>query len=99
MKLVRETVTKQRSGARSTGKNIFYETNNCEQVAAKINTEEDDQNIFLKNLDSNTEIQPIETLQQEYLPKDWKVPKDLSIDNIIGQIHRGVSTRRHVAEF
>jgi len=41
----------------------FYETNNCEQDATKINTEEDDQNIFLMNLDSNTEIQPIETLQ------------------------------------
>jgi len=78
---------------------IFYETSNCEQVAAKINTEEDDQNIFLKNFDSNTKIQPIENMQQEDLPKDWKVPKDLSIDNIIGQIHRGVSTRRHEAEF
>ena len=41
---------------------IFYETNNCEQAAAKINTDEDDQNIFLKNLDSNTEIQPIENM-------------------------------------
>jgi len=56
---------------------IFYETNKCEQAAAKINTYEDDQNIFLKNLDSNTEIQPvepsnqlIENLQQEDLPKD-----------------------------
>ena len=84
---------------------IFYETNKCEQVAAKINTDEDEQNIFLKNFDSNTEFQPIESsiqptenLQQEDLPKDWKVPKDFSIDNIIGQIHKGVSTRRHVAE-
>ena len=42
---------------------IFYETNNREQAAAKINTEEEDQNIFLKNLDSNTKIQPIENLQ------------------------------------
>jgi len=85
---------------------IFYETKNCEQVAAKINIEEDDQNLFLKNLDNITEIQPIEssiqpikTLQQDDLPKDWKVPKDLSIDYIIGQIHKGVSTRRHVAKF
>ena len=78
---------------------IFYETNNCEQAAAKINTDEDDQNIFLKNLGSNTKIQPIENLQQEDLPKDWKVPRDLSIDNIIGQIHKEVSTRRHMAEF
>ena len=58
---------------------------------------------FLKNLDNKTKIQPIESsiqsienLQQEDLPKDRKVPKDLSIDNIIGQIHKGVSTRRHV---
>jgi len=86
---------------------IFYETNKCEQAAAKINTDEDDQNIFLKNLDNNnTEIQPvepsnqpIENLQQEDLPKDWKIPKDLSIDNIIGQIHKGVSTRRNMADF
>ena len=40
---------------------IFYETNKCEQAAAKINTDEDDQNIFLKNFDSNTEFQPIES--------------------------------------
>jgi len=33
---------------------VFYETNKCEQGAAKINTDEDDQNIFLKNLDNNT---------------------------------------------
>ena len=85
---------------------IFYETNNYEQAAAKINTNEDDQNTSLKNLDNNTKIQPIESsiqpienLQQKDLPKDWKVPKDLSIDNIIGQIHKGVSTRRHMAEF
>ena len=85
---------------------IFYETNKCEQAAAKINTDEDDQNIFLKNLDSNKEIQPIEpsnqpieNLQQEDLPKDWKIPKDLSLDNIIGQIHKGVSTRRNMADF
>ena len=85
---------------------VFYETNKCEQGAAKINTNEDDQNIFLKNLDNNTKIQPvepsrqpIENLQQEDLPKDWKIPKDLSIDNIIGQIHKGVSTRRNMANF
>jgi len=85
---------------------IFYETNKCEQVAAKINIDEDDQNNFLKNLDNNTEIQsvepsnqPIENLQQEDLQKDWKISKDLSIDNIIGQIHKGVSTRRNMADF
>jgi len=40
---------------------IFYETNNYEQAVAKINTEEEDQNIFLKNLNSNTKIQLIES--------------------------------------
>ena len=43
---------------------IFYETNKCEQGAAKINTDEDDQNIFLKNLDNNTEIQLVELSRQ-----------------------------------
>jgi len=38
-------------------------------------------------------------LQQEDLPKDWKILKDLSIDNIIGQIHKGVSTRRSMENF
>jgi len=33
---------------------MTVETNKYEQAAAKINTDEDDQNIFLKNLDSNT---------------------------------------------
>jgi len=27
---------------------IFYATNNCEQAAAKINTDEEDQNIFFE---------------------------------------------------
>jgi len=56
---------------------VFYETNKCEQGLAKINADEDDQNIFLKNLDNNTEIQPvdyakqpIENLQLDDLPKD-----------------------------
>ena len=85
---------------------VFYETNKCEQGATKINTYEDDQNIFLKNLDNNTKIQPVESsrqlienLQQEDLPKDWKIPRDLSVNNIIGQIHRGVSIRRSMANF
>jgi len=43
---------------------IFYETNKCEQAAAKINTDEDDQNIFLKNLDNNIEIQSVEPSNQ-----------------------------------
>jgi len=85
---------------------IFYDTNHCEQAAAKINIDENYQNIFLKNHDSNTKIQPveplnqpIENLQQQDLQKDWKIPKDLSLDIVIGQIHKGVSTIRNMADF
>jgi len=27
------------------------------------------------------------------LPREWRIPRDLSLDNIIGQIEQGVSTR------
>ena len=72
----------------------------------KIKTEEDEHTIFLRNLDKNTKIQPvdfakqlIENLQQDDLPKEWKIPRDLSFDNIIGQIKKGVSTRRSMANY
>jgi len=42
---------------------VFDETNKCEQGLAKSNTEEDEQNIFLKNLDNNTEIQPVDSVK------------------------------------
>ena len=28
------------------------------------------------------------------LPREWRVPKNLSLDNVIGQVQKGVSTRR-----
>jgi len=82
---------------------VFDKTNKFEQGLAKISTKEDEHNIFLKNLENNTEIQlldsakqPIENLQHSDLPKEWRIPRDLSFDNIIGQINKGVSTRRNV---
>ena len=27
------------------------------------------------------------------LPREWRVPRNLSLDNVIGQVHKGVSTR------
>jgi len=70
---------------------VFYETNNSEQGQTKISTEEDEQNIFLDNLENCTENQlvdstkqPIENLQQCDLPKEWRIPRDLSVENIIG---------------
>lgn len=47
----------------------------------------------------HTVKQPIENLQQCELPKEWRIPRDLSVQNIIGQINKGVSTRRTVSNF
>jgi len=30
------------------------------------------------------------------LPQEWRVPRNLSLDNVIGQIHMGVSTRNSI---
>jgi len=59
--------------------------------------EEDEQNIFSKNLETCLEKQPIDyanqpidILQQEELPKnggapkEWRIPRDLYVENIIG---------------
>jgi len=41
--------------------------------------------------------QPIEsdtraTATSSELPREWRVPRNLSLDNIIGQVHKGVTT-------
>jgi len=33
------------------------------------------------------------------LPREWRVPKNLSLDNVIGQVQKGVSTRRSLNQF
>jgi len=33
------------------------------------------------------------------LSKEWRIPRYLLVENIIGQINKGVSTRRNVANF
>jgi len=33
------------------------------------------------------------------LPKEWRIPRDLSVENIIGKIKEGVSTRSSVSNF
>jgi len=43
--------------------------------------------------------QLIEILQQSELPKEWRIPRDLSVENIIGQIKEGVSTRSSISNF
>ena len=43
--------------------------------------------------------QPIEILQQSELPQEWRILRDLSVENIIGQIKEGVSTRSSISKF
>jgi len=33
------------------------------------------------------------------LPKEWKTPRDLTLDNVIGKIEKGVSTRKSLNNF
>jgi len=43
--------------------------------------------------------QPVEILQQDELPKEWRIPRDLSVENFIGQIKEGVSTCSYISNF
>jgi len=85
---------------------LFDETNHAEQESMKNHTEEDDQNITLQKLESYREKQsidsakqPVEILQQSDLLKEWRIPRDLSVENIIGQINKGFSTRTFVSNY
>jgi len=78
---------------------VFNENNPAEQGSLRNCVEKDEQNILLKNLETCPEKQPIDfanhlidILQQEELPKEWRIPRGLSVENIIGQIHKGVCT-------
>ena len=33
------------------------------------------------------------------LPKEWRIPRNLSLDNVIGQVQKGVSTRSALNQF
>ena len=33
------------------------------------------------------------------LPKEWKTPRDLTVDNVIGNIEKGVTTRKSLNNF
>jgi len=78
---------------------VFDEINHTNQGSTKNYAEEDEKNIIMQKLESCPEKQPIdsakqpvEILQQEELPKEWRIPRDLSVENIIGQIQKDVST-------
>jgi len=73
---------------------------------SKNSVEEDEQNISLEKLEICAEKQPIdcskqpiEILQQSELPKEWRIPRDLSVENIIGQIKEGISARSSISNF
>jgi len=83
---------------------VFYESNHVAQESRKNFAEDDEQIISIEKLESCPEKQsiesanqPIEILQQCDLPKEWRILRDLSVDNIIGQIQKGVSTRNFVS--
>jgi len=72
----------------------------------KTSVEEDEQSISLEKLEIcaekqpvDSQQQPIEILQQPELPKEWRIPRDLLVENIIGQIKEGVSTRTSISNF
>jgi len=85
---------------------VFDEVDRKSIQISKNSAEEDEQNISLEKLDICAEKQlvdcskqPIEILQQSELPKGWRIPRDLSMENIIGQIKEGVSTRSFISNF
>jgi len=68
--------------------------------------EEDEHNTILQKLEScpkkqliDFAKQPVEILQQDELPKEWMIPRDLLVDNIIGQIDKGVFTRNSISNY
>ena len=70
---------------------VFDEIIHSDQGSTKVYAKEDEQNITLEKLVSCPEKQPIdfakqlvEILQQEELPKEWRIPRDLSVENILG---------------
>jgi len=85
---------------------VFDEVDRKSIQISKNSAEEDEQNISLEKLNICAEKQPVDCskqlikiLQQSELPKEWRIPRDLSMENIIGQIKEGVSTRSSISQF
>jgi len=85
---------------------VFDEVDRRNIQIPKTSAEEDEQSINLEKLEIcaekqsvDSQKQPIEILQQSELPKKWRIPRDLSVENIIGQIKEGVSTRSSISNF
>ena len=85
---------------------VFDEIIHSDQGSTKVYAEEDEQIITLEKMKSCPEKQPIdsaiqsvEIMQQEELPKELSIPRDLSVENIIGQIQKNVSIRSTVSNY
>ena len=70
---------------------VFDEIIHSDQGSTKVYVEEGEQNFTLEKLEScpkkqpiDSAKQPIEILQHEELPKEWRIPRDLSVENFIG---------------
>jgi len=67
-----------------------------------VKSEKDNQSDEVQSIERQD--QPIESgigagTTSTVLPREWRVLKNLSLDNIIGQVHKGVTTRRSMNHF
>jgi len=83
---------------------VFYETNHS---ISKTADDDLDSNDFKSVLNQNESIHfdtaDTHDMQESTvpggLPKEWKTPRDLTFDNVIGNIEKGVSTRKSLNNF
>ena len=69
---------------------VFVEVDHKLLNPSQISTKEDEQNIIMQKLDCcpekqliDSSKQSVEILQQDELPKEWRIPRDLSAENIV----------------
>jgi len=67
-----------------------------------VKSEKDNQSDEVQSIEPQD--QPIESstgaaATSTELPREWRVPRNLSLDNIIGQLQKGVTTRRSMNHF
>jgi len=62
--------------------------NKLEDTNKLLNVQSDDQGV--QSIESRVGTDAVNSR----LPREWRVPRNLSLDNIFGQMHKGVSTRR-----
>lgn len=48
--------------------------------------------------DDETTLEEV-TKPKEKIPKDWNISNDQYLENILGEINKGVTTRQHISKF